>query len=96
MQNMLISQIPFDQLKSEIIEELFTRISPLFNSRVPSAEKALLTRKETAEYLKISLPTLSSKTYKGEIKCYRVGGIPRYKMTDINESLLLIKTSKNR
>ncbi len=54
-------------------------------------EKNIFTRKETAEMLNISLPTLRSYTKQGVIKsctlgCYKV----RYRLEDIQEAIKTI------
>jgi hypothetical protein len=60
---------------------------------VPSEQKKqFFTRQETAEILNIALPTLLDYTNRGLILGYRLGGTVRYKVADIENALLQIKT----
>lgn len=52
--------------------------------------KQILTRKETAELLSISLPTLHSWTMSGKIKAYGIGGRVYYKLEEVEQSLIQI------
>lgn len=52
----------------------------------------LLSRKDTARTLCISLPTLHEWTKTGIIKAYRIGGRILYKVTEIDDALEEIKT----
>ncbi|XKX05240.1 helix-turn-helix domain-containing protein [Tenacibaculum maritimum] len=56
------------------------------SSETPKKDK-LLTRKQTAEILQISLVTLWSWTKNGTIKAYRIGNKIRYKESEIIEAL---------
>jgi excisionase family DNA binding protein len=53
-----------------------------------------LTRKETAEKLKISLPTLNDWSKRGLLKSYTIGGRVLYKANEIEQSLHQVKTVK--
>ena len=57
-------------------------------------ETLYLTRKETAERFRISLPTLNEVTKSGRVKGYRVGGRVLYKETETDAALTEIATSK--
>lgn len=59
----------------------------------PPSEK-LLTRKETADKLKISLVTLNDWTKRGMIQSYVIGGRVLYKDSEIEASLYKTKTVK--
>ncbi len=58
----------------------------------PAADE-LLTRKQTAIALKVSLPTLNELTKAGTLKGYRVTGSNRlrYKSSEVNNALTVIK-----
>ena len=56
----------------------------------------ILSRKETAEMLNISLPTLHSYTQQGLIKAVRIGCSVRYKLDDIYKSLSVINVGGQR
>jgi excisionase family DNA binding protein len=55
-------------------------------------EYTLLSRKDTAEILCVSLPTLHEWTKTGIIKAHRIGGRILYKLTDLDDALEEIKT----
>ena len=57
----------------------------------PKEPVELLTREETAEYLKIDSSTLWSWTKKGKIKAYGIGHRVYYKKHEIDEALVRIK-----
>lgn len=59
---------------------------------IPSGDKELLTRKQTAERLKISLPTLNELTKSGKIRGYRIGNCVRYKSAEVQLALTQIRT----
>jgi len=54
-------------------------------------ETDLLTPKETAQLLRISIPTLWRYEKKGKVKCYGIGGKRYYKRNEIIESLTVKK-----
>ena len=91
----MFSQIPFEQLKTEICEAVIKEISPFFNS-INSAkpETELLTRKEAAKLLGVSLPTILDWTKTGKITGYRISSRIRYKRAEIETSLSQIKTRR--
>lgn len=62
-------------------------------SSTPQSEK-LLSRKETADKLKISLVTLNDWTKRGMIQSYLIGGRVLYKETEIEKSLHQVRTVK--
>ena len=87
MANELNFTIPVNELAAAIAE----RLAPLFigiqqPAPAPPAAK-YLTRKETAEQLNVSLPTLNQYTKRNLITGYRFGVRVMYKTTDIEASL---------
>ena len=63
------------------------------NQTPPTAQgDELLTRQQTAERLKISLPTLNELTKNGKITGYRIGNRVRYKAIEVQQALTQIKT----
>ena len=69
------------------------------NSQQPTQQPAapatdqLLTRKEAANVLRVSLPTLNEMTKTGKITAHRIPGTnrPRYFTSDVNKCLTTIK-----
>jgi len=79
-----------------LLNERLDRIEKLLTDRPvqevepphqPTDETDLLTPKETAELLRISIPTLWRWQKKGKVKCYGIGGKRYYKRSEIVESL---------
>jgi len=55
-------------------------------------QEVYMTRKEVAEYLRISLPTLHKLVNSNILISYKIGGNVRFKKTDIEN---LFKTDNN-
>ena len=95
MENFILSHLPFEQLKTEISEDVFNKIAPLIQSaNKPKQETELLTRKEAAKFLGVSLPTILDWTKTGKIIGYRIASRIRYKRNEIENSLSQIKTRR--
>ena len=83
------------------INQIFKRFDELqaqLNSKstqqpTTAAPDELLTRKQAAERLSISLPTLNELTKKGAVKGYRIPGTNRlrYKTSEVTNALTVIK-----
>lgn len=93
MNNVVLSPIDTESLINQIAE----RTANLIESRKSEQpekftdETDLLTPKETAKLLKISIPTLWRWEQKGKVKCYGIGGKRYYKRNEVVESLILKK-----
>ncbi len=87
-----IEDITIDELVS-IIERKFDEY--LSNNNDEGVKNEYLTRQETAEILKISLPTLHSYVKEGIVSAYRIGGRVRFKKSDIDEALKKIEININ-
>jgi excisionase family DNA binding protein len=59
-------------------------------------EQIYLSRKDTAEQLCVSLPTLHDWTKTGIIKAYRIGGRVLYKLSEIHDACIEVRTSNLR
>tara|TARA_R110002012_G_scaffold286628_1_gene478262 strand:- start:7273 stop:7590 length:318 start_codon:yes stop_codon:yes gene_type:complete len=68
-----ITEITVDELADKIAEKLFSKMNKLSNKIIDSKTDALLTRKETASYFSISLPTVHQWAKDGIINPIRVG-----------------------
>lgn len=77
------------KIMEEVIEEKLIKINPTEKKESSS----LLSRKETAQFLCISLPTLHDWTKNGIVKGYRIGNRVLYKREEIKESLKQINSS---
>ena len=81
------------ELKELFAETLKQELSTFFNKENQSDHR-LRTRKEVADLLGISLPSLHNYTKTGRIRAYRLGNSVRYKMEDIEQALQNTKSIK--
>lgn len=83
-------QVSPQQLADLISENVNKRINDLFakNEQTPHREsEAFLTRKETADFFKISLYTVHDWMKKGIIKPYKAGNRTYFKQSELVEVL---------
>lgn len=94
MKQVLFSQMSVDELKEIIghsIQQSFQTL--LATSEIQTKDEGeMLSRKDTAKLLKISLPTLHLLTKEGKVRGYRIGKRVLYKKSDIEKSLQEIHT----
>ena len=97
IENVLLSAIPLEQLRVVISEAVGSELSKHFTDlKPPNPATELLTRKEAAKLLSISLPTLLDFTKSGKIIGYRIGTRVRYKRSELEQSLKQIQSVKNK
>ena len=83
------------------IEQLATAIAEKLQNHLPKQtievlkEESYKTRKETAEMLNISLPTLNNYTKKNFLSGYRVGVRVLYKLSEIELALQKMKYGRD-
>ena len=89
----MVFSFPIDQLATAIAEKL----QPYFLTQTIEQPKDEIfrTRKETAEMLNISLPTLNQYTKKRILTGYRVGARVLYKQSEIELALKQIKYGRD-
>ena len=94
----ILSGISFEQLQDSFITivqiEVQKIVSGLTTAPEPSPE--LITRKETALILGISLPTLNEWTKTGILPAQRIGTRVRYNRATVYNSLKDVETLKYR
>jgi excisionase family DNA binding protein len=94
----LLNGISLDQLqesiKTIVSAELKNAVSELTTKR--EIEPELITRKETAEILGVSLPTLHEWTKKGVLPAKRIGSRIRYERTAVYDALKSVEPLKYR
>lgn len=83
--------ISTEQLRTEINEAVKAALKSHLPIQEKPSEVILLSRKETAKLLGISLPTLSEWTKAGDISGYRIGASIRYKKAEVEQSLNKIR-----
>ncbi|TCZ66432.1 helix-turn-helix domain-containing protein [Flaviaesturariibacter aridisoli] len=95
MENIVLTNVPLDKLKQEITEDLINQLRPLLTAitPVPTATD-LLSRKEAAKFLGVSLVTLNEWSKSGIVKGHRIGSRVRYKLNELEGCLKAIKTFK--
>lgn len=82
----LLKGITLDHLNSTLLDGMEERIKELVE-RPEKKEIKYLTRKEVAELLSISLPTLHDWCKRKILNPYRVGNRVYFKINEIDESL---------
>ena len=98
MNEIYLNGISLDQLqesiKTIVSAELKNAVSELTTKR--EIEPELITRKETAEILGVSLPTLHEWTKKGVLPAKRIGSRIRYERTAVYDALKSVEPLKYR
>ncbi|MCB0486283.1 MAG: helix-turn-helix domain-containing protein [Flavobacteriaceae bacterium] len=95
MGKLLLNTLELSDIK-KIVEEALENKLKGFLEPQPENKLELLTRKDTAKLLRISLPTLHDWTKNGVIKAHRIGNRVLYKHNEVTEALNLIQTSTKR
>jgi excisionase family DNA binding protein len=81
----LLQGITLENLQTTLLEGIDRRIEELVNK--DSAPVEYLTRKEVADLLSISLPTVHDWVNKGILKAYRMGNRVYFKSSEVDQSL---------
>ena len=82
-----------DALVNKILKGVDNRFNELKNEFEPKTPTEYLTRKETADLLKIDLSTLHRWTKKGDLTSYGMGNRVYYKRAEIEQSLVKLQNS---
>jgi excisionase family DNA binding protein len=98
MATQIMTILEQEEFLTLLSERISTIVKVEFSSLQSQAEpiKRILTRKEAAQLLDISLPTLHDYTKRGLIPAYRISSKVRYKLEDLEQALVQIKTGKAR
>jgi hypothetical protein len=94
MDNLILSTHTTEELKGLINQAVLDAVKNIQITPTHSQSEKLLTRKETADKLKISLVTLNDWSKRGLIQSYLIGGRVLYKESEIEASLHKVKTVK--
>jgi hypothetical protein len=92
MDKVILTSFTLEELKGIIGHAVNDAIKPIQELNSTPTSQKLLTRKETADKLKISLVTLNDWSRRGMLKSYMIGGRVLYKDSEIDSSLHLVKT----
>jgi excisionase family DNA binding protein len=98
MENQIFLSIPLDEFKTiqkNCIKEVMTEINQETSSLKTDLPE-LLTRKQTAKHLGISLVTLYHWTKDGKLQSYSIGDRIRYKRDEVLQALQQVKSLKYR
>ncbi len=83
MENFIFTSVPIDQLQTAIKEAVKSEFLKI-NNIPPPEEVEYITRKETAQILGVSLPTLNEYTKTGTIQGYKCGARSiRYRKSEV-------------
>lgn len=87
MKKINIIQLDPDEFKNELLQEIKVQFEEISERNLSRNSDKLLTRKETAEYLKINLSTLHFWTLKGKIPKESLGNRIYYRKSEIDKAL---------
>lgn len=83
----MFSSLNMVQLASMIQQIVRSEVSEALKETTAPAQTEFITRKEAAEILGITLPTLRQYTLKGTLQGYRIGRKVRYKRHEVEDAL---------
>lgn len=92
MEQLIFSPISIGELKSVISETVESELKKITLQIQNPELTELITRKETAKLLGITLVTLSEWQKSGKIPAYRIGTRVRYKRAEVLNALRQIET----
>lgn len=95
MEKILFSPISLDELETVIKMTVQREFEMIYNSQTPQPENTFISRRETANILGISLPTLNDYSKRGLLPSYRIGTRIRYKKEEVLNSLNQRQFTKN-
>lgn len=87
MENFLMSSIPLNELITVISETVKIEFERQNGLSTTQPDNEYITRKETAQILGISLPTLNEYTKRGLVPSFRIGSQIRYKKDEVLKSV---------
>lgn len=91
-----IQDITVDELAEKVADKLLVKIETYLNQLSKTKNDELLTRKEVAEYLRISVVTIHSWSKYGILNPIRMGNRMFFKKQDILDVLEQQKINKKR
>ena len=88
--------MPVEEIEGIIARAVRESISTLAAQQPVDNHSELITRKQAAQMLNLSLPTLREYTVRGIVPSYRLGSRVRYKKCEVIDSLTKVQSSKYR
>ena len=92
--SLVLHQTPIEELLVMIGNIVAEQLKSIQQPPLQQSGKTILTRKETAEMLGVSLPTLNEWTKTGVVKGTRISSRVRYRLADVEVALQDIKSVK--
>ena len=86
-----IQEFTVDELAEQVAEKLLFKIENYLKELAAKKDEELLTREETANYLKINPTTLWHWTNKGKLISYGIGSRRYYKKQEVIDCLIKLK-----
>ena len=96
MEQVLFTQVPIADLQGYIAQTIQHELSVILKAEPAPDPDELVTRKQAAKILGLSLPTLHGYTVRGIVPAYRLESRVRYKKGDLLNCLLKVQTVKHR
>lgn len=93
MEKQILLTVPIDEFEA-IQKEWMRQVLTEIPNNEQEKDNQLLTRKETAGLLQVSLVTLDDWSKKGFLQSYRIGNRIRYKKEEVEKSLQQVKNLK--
>lgn len=90
----ILTSLPVEEIEGIITRAVQESISMLLTAQPQGDPSELVTRKEAALLLGVSLPTLHDYTTRGIIPGYRIGTRVRYKKGEILDCLRKVQAAK--
>ena len=84
--SIILENITTDGLKSLISEAVREELTA-----IPKKENKFLTRKDMADKLRVSLPSIDKMTGSGKLKAYRVGGRILFREDELTLTEVIIR-----
>jgi excisionase family DNA binding protein len=95
MEQVLFTQVPIADLQGYIAQTIQRELSAILKADQPAPDPdELLTRRQAAQYLGLSLPTLHEYTQRGIVTAYRIGSRVRYRRGELSNALLKVQAAK--
>ena len=98
-QKIILTTLNLEEFKV-ILREVLLENSPSTGvsdrKRDKNVDEKLISRKEVAQILGISLPTLTQLVKQDEVRAYHLGGRVMFKRSEILSSLKVVQTQKHK
>jgi excisionase family DNA binding protein len=95
MEKVFFTQVPIADLQGYIAQTIQRELSAILKAEQTAPDPGeLVTRKEAAQYLGLSLPTLHEYTQRGILTAYRIGSRVRYRRGELSNALLKVQAGK--